>query len=59
VTGCIQTWSERVYLLQQRAFALESMGDYESAWRLRRRVLRYQRKLARVETGVPPEQYPR
>jgi hypothetical protein len=58
-SGCIETWSERVYLLQQRAFALESMGDYEGAWRLRKRALRYQRKLARAETGVPPQQFPR
>ena len=57
--GCIETWSERVYLLQQRAFALESMGEYEMAWRLRQKALRYQRKLARAETNVPPRDYPR
>jgi hypothetical protein len=57
--GCIETWSDKVYVHQSNAFALEALGDYEGAWRERRKAQRYQRKLARAEIGVPEEQYPR
>ena len=59
LAGCIETWSERVYIHQSNAFALESIGDHEGASRERKIAERFQRKLARAETAVPAQQFPR